>query len=135
MERRMDGAVARAERKNANKAVAIAFLEHVYDTRDLAAARKCLAASFVHHEPEVAPGPDGFIAFLADGVSWQPNMTVEPVRVMSDGDFVLVHNRRLSSNQIAAFIDIMKIEQGRIVDYWQVHQPVPDTIANPNGMF
>lgn len=34
-----------------------------------------------------------------------------------------------------AIVDIYKLENGKIVEHWDVIQDVPEKVANPNGMF
>ena len=59
------------------------------------------------------------------------------VRSAADGDLVWLH---LNSTQNAqdrgeAIVDIFRVEDGRIVEHWDVIQPVPETSANENTMF
>jgi len=46
-----------------------------------------------------------------------------------------VHARREPDEPGLAIVDIFRLEAGRIVEHWDVRQPMPETSANPNGMF
>jgi predicted SnoaL-like aldol condensation-catalyzing enzyme len=54
-----------------------------------------------------------------------------------DGDFVIlhVHSVREPGERGSAIIDIFKLESGKIVEHWDVIQPIPEKPANPNTMF
>jgi predicted SnoaL-like aldol condensation-catalyzing enzyme len=34
-----------------------------------------------------------------------------------------------------AIIEIFRLEEGKIVEHWDAIQEIPETSANPNGMF
>ena len=57
------------------------------------------------------------------------------VRMIADGDYVLMHNRGNNSPGTKAVVDLFRLENGKIVEHWDVIQPIPDQFANPNGMF
>jgi predicted SnoaL-like aldol condensation-catalyzing enzyme len=46
-----------------------------------------------------------------------------------------VHGVRVPGEPGSAVVDIFRLEDGKIVEHWDVMQPVPEDSANPNGMF
>jgi predicted SnoaL-like aldol condensation-catalyzing enzyme len=57
--------------------------------------------------------------------------------VFADGDYVIlhVHAVRVPGTRGNAIVDIFKLENGKIVEHWDVIQEIPGEAANPNGMF
>jgi predicted SnoaL-like aldol condensation-catalyzing enzyme len=55
----------------------------------------------------------------------------------SDGDFVIlhVHSVRDPGTRGDAIIDLFKLENGKIVEHWDVVQPIPEKIVHNNSMF
>jgi predicted SnoaL-like aldol condensation-catalyzing enzyme len=62
-------------------------------------------------------------------------MTVH--RVLVDGDLFAVHLHGQSGpgDRGAAAVDILRVENCKIVEHWDVTQPVPERSMNDNGMF
>lgn len=118
-----------------NRALADQFLELIFNRRDFAGASRLFAHDFTHHEPSIPRGAAGLLEHLAEIIDAHPNLRAEPVRHICDGDFVVLHNRRHDGELEMAAIDILRIADGKIAELWHVFQPVPETIANPNGMF
>ena len=56
---------------------------------------------------------------------------------MVQGDLVVlhVHSQPTAGAAGNAIVDIFRVEGGKIVEHWDVIQPVPDTAAHQNGMF
>ncbi len=92
---------------------------------------------YTQHNPVAADGPEGlkgFIAFLKDKF---PNNRSEIKRIFADGDYVIVHVHavREPGTRGNAIIDIFRLENGKVVEHWDVVQPIPEKPANNNGMF
>ena len=105
--------------------------------KDFDAASKYLGSRYTQHNPGAADGPEGlkgFIAFLKDKF---PNNRSEIKRIFADGDYVIVHVHavREPGTRGNAIIDIFKLENGKVVEHWDVVQPIPEKPANTNGMF
>ena len=57
--------------------------------------------------------------------------------MFADGDYVIVHVHavRELGTRGSAIADIFKLENGKIVEHWDVIKPIPEKAANTNGMF
>jgi predicted SnoaL-like aldol condensation-catalyzing enzyme len=123
--------------EEANRQTVLAFYEKGLNQKDADAALQYVGNRYVQHNPTAADGPDGFrkfIAFLRDKF---PNSHSEIKRSLVDGDFVTLQVRsvREPGERGRAIIDIFKLENGKIVEHWDVTQPIPEASANTNTMF
>jgi predicted SnoaL-like aldol condensation-catalyzing enzyme len=128
---------ADAKQMEENKKAVAAFYDAALNQKDFDAASKYLGNRYTQHNPGAADGPDGlkgFIAFLKDKF---PNNRSEIKRIFADGDYVIVHVHavREPGTRGNAIVDIFKLENGKIVEHWDVVQPIPEKPANANGMF
>jgi predicted SnoaL-like aldol condensation-catalyzing enzyme len=128
---------ADAKQMEENKKIVAALYDAVLNQKDFEAASKYLGPRYVQHNPNAADGPDGlkhFIAFLKDKF---PSNRSEIKRMFADGDFVIVHVHavREPGTRGNAIVDIFKLENGKVVEHWDVVQPIPEKAANDNGMF
>ena len=121
----------------ANKATVVAFYDAAINRKDFAAASQYLGPRYTQHNPTAADGPAGLEKFLAFLRERFPNAHSDIKRVFADGDFVIlhVHAMREPGTRGAAIVDIFKLENGKIVEHWDVRQDVPETAANSNGLF
>jgi predicted SnoaL-like aldol condensation-catalyzing enzyme len=128
---------ADAKQMEENKKTVAALYDAALNQKDFDAASKYLGNRYTQHNPLAADGPEGlkaFIAFLKDKF---PNNRSEIKRIFADGDYVIVHVHavREPGTRGNAIIDIFKLENGKVVEHWDVVQPIPEKAANNNGMF
>ncbi len=121
----------------ANKKTVLAFYEAGINNKDFDAASKFIGQRYVQHNPNIADGPEGLKAFLGVFKEKFPNLRGDIKQIFADGDFVIVHVHgvRVPGERGSAIVDIFKLEDGKIVEHWDVLQPIPETSANTNGMF
>jgi predicted SnoaL-like aldol condensation-catalyzing enzyme len=121
----------------ANEKAVVEFYDAAINKKDFDAAAKFLGPRYTQHNPRAADGPDGLKAFLAFLREKFPDYHSDIVRVFADGDYVIlhVHNFPTPGSSGNAIIDIFKLENGKVVEHWDVRQEVPETAANANTMF
>jgi predicted SnoaL-like aldol condensation-catalyzing enzyme len=126
-----------AATQEANKKTVLEFYEKALNQKDFDAAAKFIGPRYVQHNPTGPDGPDGFKAFLSFLREKFPDSHNEIKRVFADGDYVIlhVHSVREKGSRGRAIVDIFKLEDGKIVEHWDVVQDIPEKSANTNGMF
>ena len=120
------------------KDVVLAFFDLAFVQREPAeAAELYLGPTYTQHNPTA---PDGAEVFpdLIEGLFVQaPEASFHLKRAIADDNHVVLHyHLTMSPDDLGtAVVDIFRVEHGRIVEHWDVLQPVPAESANTNGMF
>jgi predicted SnoaL-like aldol condensation-catalyzing enzyme len=130
-------AAGQAAEQNAKETV-VAFYKMVfYDHKVADAFRTYVGASYRQHNPLVPDGIEPSVAFLSKRFESNPQAINEIKRVIADGDLVAVHvhSRLNDADRGRAIVDIFRIDNGKIVEHWDVIQPVPENAQNNNTMF
>jgi len=92
-----------------------------------------IAEPYIQHNPLVPDGVDALIGFI----KYNGGLQNEVKRVAIDGDlaFVHAHYPNIGGHEMAV-VDIFRFNaDGKIVEHWDVIQPVPETSANTHTMF
>nr|WP_050626123.1 nuclear transport factor 2 family protein [Bradyrhizobium viridifuturi] len=123
--------------QEANRKAVLAFYDKGLNLKDADAALAYVGNRYVQHNPGAADGPEGFRKFIGFLREKFPNSHSEIKRSFVDGDYVIlhVHAVREPGTRGNAIVDIFKLEDGKIVEHWDVVQPIPENPANNNTMF
>jgi predicted SnoaL-like aldol condensation-catalyzing enzyme len=122
-----------------NKDIVVAFYKRaLFEGQVEDAFRLYAGAPYRQHNPLIEDGMEGVKKFVAWVMANHPDAHCEIKRVFADGDHVILHNHwhGLSDNPRGeAVVDIFRLEGGKVVEHWDVIQPIPETSANANTMF
>ena len=131
------GAFAADAKQEANRKIVLEFYEKGLNQKDAEGAIAYMGDRYVQHNPNAADGPEGFRKFIAFLREKFPNSKSEIKRVFAEGDYVIlhVHAVREPGTRGNAIVDIFRLENGKVVEHWDVIQPIPEKTANSNGMF
>lgn len=95
-----------------------------------------VAADYIQHNPGLPDGRDAAIQALTPMFS-NPGATFEIKRILVDGNMAAIHlyGRGDPATKGAAVVDLYRLEGGKIVEHWDVIQPMPAKSDNPHPMF
>lgn len=92
---------------------------------------------YIQHKPTLPDGRDAVINFLEELLERYPERIFTIHRVIASDDLVAVHYHSQATPEDLGFavVDIFRVEDCRMVEHWDVVQPVPEQSANDNTMF
>lgn len=114
------------------------FLELAFNERQPEeAVARYVGRYYRQHNPQAPDGTEAFIAFVSGFTGAYPDLHLDLKRLIAEGDLVVVHSHatRHANDRGLAIMDIFRLEEGKIVEHWDVIQEVPETAANANTMF
>jgi predicted SnoaL-like aldol condensation-catalyzing enzyme len=121
-----------------NKETVKAFYDLAFNQRQPEeAVQQYLGPYYRQHNPLAGDGPDPFIGFVKWITSENPALRMEFKRFIAEDDLVAVHTHLVPvpGARGTAVMDIFRLENGKIVEHWDVLQDVPERAQNQNSMF
>ena len=103
-----------------NTAFVLEALDTLFNKKDYEKAAQFWSDSYVQHSRHVPAGREGLFGLVRS----VPDIRFEYDMVIAKDDFVWVHSRYTHSASPAALIamDILRIENGKLVEHWDVLQ-------------
>ena len=116
-----------------NKALVLEAFDTLFNKRDYAAAERFWSPKYIQHSAHIEPGREGLFNLIK---GMPASLRYEHGPIVADGEFVMVHGRfsgfGLPVNWIAA--DILRIENGILVEHWDVIQDEATRAQSKSGM-
>ncbi len=120
-----------------NRKIIEAFVEVFYRQKDVEKAfKEYVAEDYIQHNPNILDGREVAIAALKPKFS-NLDAIFDIKRIIVDGNMAMIHlHGRMNKTQLGgAVADIYRLENGKIVEHWDVLQPIPEKAVNPHPMF
>ncbi|WP_432410036.1 nuclear transport factor 2 family protein [Rasiella sp. SM2506] len=120
-----------------NKKNAIAFYKMAYEGNPKTAIDKYVGAEYMQHNPGVADGTEGFIAYFERMQDEYPKKSINFVRSIAEGDLVALHTHQTwPGNDQYITMDFFRFDaNGKIVEHWDAIQQIPGSSKNLNTMY
>ena len=119
-----------------NAILVVRFLNQAFNLGQLdEALDELVYEGYVQHNPFIADGIEPVKAVFAEGKI--PALTYDIKYVLPQNDLVVVYSKVTSSQGTSAVVDIVRVRNGKLVEHWDVVQPVPpeNNMPHGNGMF
>lgn len=95
-----------------------------------------IGETYMQHNPQVGDGIEGMQAFVAYLQESDISFSFDTIHnVVAEGNFVLTQSEGSFGGAPTAFYDLFRVEDGRVVEHWDVIQQIPAEMAHDNGMF
>lgn len=122
---------------NRNKDAAVSFLKMASSGDVQEAYSKFVGPGFKHHNPYFEGSAETLMTAMEENARENPNKTLDVKRVIAEGDLVAVHSHvRQNPDELGgAVVHLFRFEEGRIVELWDLGQPVSEESPNQYGMF
>lgn len=94
-----------------------------------------VSEDYIQHNPDCRNGREDAIA-LIEKLAATPGFSPSVKRIVAEGDLVVVHMHiAFAEMPDLAVVDIIRLENGKIVEHWDVIQEIPAQTASGNSMF
>ena len=118
-----------------NKAVVRRYYETFHIGGDLSRSEQYFAGDrMIRHEPGVR---DGVAEFLRDVAVLMQHRTIDEIKLLlGQGDLVFIAAKGTHEGEACVYIDLYRVEDGKIVEHWGFPESVPSPAEskNNNGM-
>ncbi len=127
--------ITERDETEANRRLVTDFYQSVLIEGQLSLAANYLGDQYHQHNPQIGDGLEGFTAFFNYIQENQiPFSVTKTHRSIAEGNFVLLHSEGQIGGTPHAFFDLFRVDDGKIVEHWDVVQAIPESMAHDNGM-
>lgn len=121
----------------ANKALVTAFVETILQSGEVDRITDFVSTeTYRQHNSQIADGLDGLGAALSAMADQGISMVYAKTHiVVAEGNFVFTASEGSLGGAPTAFFDLFRVEDGKIVEHWDVISDIPAEMAHDNGKF
>ncbi|OQV21395.1 hypothetical protein BV898_04604 [Hypsibius exemplaris] len=127
------------EQSKANKDLARHFVNDILVNRQLDKVGLYFEGDvLIQHNPTIADGVSNWLSAIAARNGTAQAVVYTRTRItLGDGDFALVASDGTVGGNLAAFYDLFRLENGKIIEHWDCVQAIPPRASwrNNNGKF
>jgi predicted SnoaL-like aldol condensation-catalyzing enzyme len=129
----------RTQNKELNKAKVQRVYKEIFNEGRTELVGEFFSEQYIQHKPVLPNGRQAVVDFIQEKIGLNPRTSINIKHIMAEGDLVTVHSHVTTTpadefSGLAVF-DLFRLENGMIVEHWDIIQDIPETTANGNSMF
>jgi predicted SnoaL-like aldol condensation-catalyzing enzyme len=119
------------------KETAVTFLMEVASGKVQDAYQKYISPNFRHHNPYFRGDADSLMLAMEESASANPHKSFEIKLAIQEGEIVAVHSHVKQKPEAlgVAVVHIFRFQDNKIVELWDIGQPIQENSPNENGVF
>ncbi|MEZ8222591.1 nuclear transport factor 2 family protein [Vibrio splendidus] len=117
-----------------NKYIALNLLTQGVAKFDRDYITRFVASEYRQHNPIVEDGRIGLLQFIDSLESKHSKITIKPIRILAEGELVMIHQQAQVDGEDLVAIDLFKINDSKITEHWDVIQSEITETTNGNSM-
>ena len=129
----------REQTEERNKANVRQVYKEIFNQGKTELVREFFSEKYIQHKPILDNGIQAVVDFIQEKMERTPKPSINIKHILAEGDFVVVHSHITinpsDERSGQAVVDLFKLENGLIVEHWDVIQDIPATTVNGNSMF
>lgn len=116
-----------------NQTLVLKAFDTLFNKRDYAKAAEFWSENYVQHSAHIEPGRDGLFNLIR---SMPDTLHYENAIILAEGNYVMLHGRFSGHGRSRAWIaaDIVRVENGRLVEHWDVLQDEATQEESKSGL-
>lgn len=120
-----------------NKELVMRFLNEFMIGQNIKVLDELLGPTYNQHNPGLDHGKASLIKFFQDFWEIYPKPGYYLKRTIAEDDLVAIHYhfQPAPNEKGYAIVDIFRIEDGKLVEHWDVCQDMPEKTLNDSPMF
>ncbi|WP_435261097.1 nuclear transport factor 2 family protein [Tenacibaculum sp. nBUS_03] len=112
--------------------IARGFYQEVIVEKDMTKFNKYIGNTYIQHAPAYADGVEPLREELQENAA--SNNKIEILRVVGENDYAALHSLWTVGSEQYIYVDIWRIENGKLVAHWDQYQSPPNEVKNNNTM-
>lgn len=115
--------------------LAEAFYIDVLKYRNLNNFDRYIGDTYIQHAPAYGDGPGELMAAVAKELTLSKDVEVRLYRTIAEEDYVAIHSVWFAGGEEYVYVDIWRVEDGKLVEHWDHSQTAPKEAANSNTLY
>lgn len=113
------------------------YMENIWNEGQTDRADEYLAERLIQHNPNLPDGRKPLVEFIEGFRKQLPEARFEIRRIVGDDGLVFAHShfRPQPGHRGMVVVDVFRIDDGRIVEHWDVREDVPETTVSGHDVY